>query len=298
MTMSEEGGRKRGHGRRNATMGVKRAGAGKKLAILCDFDGTVTIEEVSVSLLKKYTGDHWLKADRDLYEGRVTLRETMKREFSLLKAPREEMEEFVRGIHLRPGFGELVEAARNAGVPLVIVSEGLDFYIAAFLEHHGLDVQFWTNRAIFTPEGVRVEYPYSWEECDYCGNCKYGHIINFRNEGCTTVYIGDGISDRCPARKADILFARDGLLDFCRKEKLACIPYEDFRDVLRSLRDRGLISRGIVDRMPRAGGVRDAGKGGPAKGKRLRPTSICISRGGAPSRRRRGSRPTRPRRTS
>lgn len=209
-----------------------------RCAILCDFDGTVTLEEVSVSLLKRYSGGEWENADRALLDGRTSLRETMAREFGLLRAPRAELEQFVRTIHLRGGFHELAAEARARGAPLVILSEGLDFYIKAFLELHGLKVEYRTNHAVFTGNGICVEHPFASMECSYCGTCKKEQLLMFKQAGYSTVYIGDGISDRCPARYADLLLARNGLLDHCREEGIDCVPYEDFFDVLRVIRDR------------------------------------------------------------
>ena len=209
-----------------------------KVAILCDFDGTVTVEEVSTSLLDEFSAHEWRKADADLLSGRTSLRQTMEREFGLLGAPRPEMERFVRRVHLRKGFAALVAAAREHRAPLVIVSEGLDFYIRAFLEDQGIDANFRTNHAVFTKRGIVVEHPFSDPECDYCGTCKKAQIALFKEKGYTTVYVGDGISDRCPSRHADLLFARNGLLDHCRKERIRCIPYDDFTDVLRALEGR------------------------------------------------------------
>jgi 2-hydroxy-3-keto-5-methylthiopentenyl-1-phosphate phosphatase len=206
-----------------------------KVAILCDFDGTVTVEEVSISLLEEFSGLAWMDADADLLSGRMTLRKTMEREFGLLRAPRAAMERFVRQVHLRKGFTELADAARSRSVPFLIVSEGLDFYIDAFLKDKGLKVDFRTNHAVFSGKGILVEHPYSDHECDKCGTCKTAQLRKFKEKGYTTVYIGDGISDRCPARFCDVLFARNGLLEYCRKENIRCVPYEDFTGVLRAL---------------------------------------------------------------
>lgn len=206
-----------------------------KVAILCDFDGTITVEEVSTSLLDRYSGRRWRRADADLLAGRISLRQTMAREFKLLRAPRSEMERFVEGIHLREGAAELVAAARRHRSPLLIVSEGLDFYIAAFLRQRNLRVGFRSNHAVFTPDGVSVEHPFADGGCDLCGTCKKAQLRELGSKGYTTVYIGDGISDRCPARFCDVLFARGGLLEYCRSAGIGCIPYGDFHDVLRAL---------------------------------------------------------------
>jgi 2-hydroxy-3-keto-5-methylthiopentenyl-1-phosphate phosphatase len=208
------------------------------VAILCDFDGTVTVEEVSTSLLDRFSPREWREADQDLLAGRMTLRQTMEREFWLLRASRSEMERFVGNVHLRSGFREFVAASRRHRVPLVIISEGLDFYIRAFLEDKGIDVEYRTNRAVFTGNGIAMEHPFSDAACDHCGTCKKAQLAIFKRKGYTTVYVGDGVSDRCPARHADLLFARDGLLRYCRKERIRCVPYEDFTDVLRVLEGR------------------------------------------------------------
>jgi 2-hydroxy-3-keto-5-methylthiopentenyl-1-phosphate phosphatase len=214
------------------------AGSGARPAILCDFDGTVTIEEVSVGLLKRYAAQEWERADSDLNSGRTSLRETMAREFCTLRAPREELECWVRTVRLRAGFRELVAEAKRREAPLAIASEGLDFYIEAFLAHQGIVVPFRTNHAVFTAGGICVEHPYSSPECDFCGTCKKALLAKFKSEAFTTVYVGDGISDRCPARYADMLFARGGLLEFCGKEGIPCVEYRDFFDVLKVLGQR------------------------------------------------------------
>lgn len=209
-----------------------------KPAILCDFDGTVTVEEVSTTLLDQFTGREWRKADQDLLAGRISLRETMAHEFSLLCAPRAEMEDFVKRIHIRKGFAGLVRAARTHHAPLYIVSEGLDFYIAAFLKAKRIDAAFRANHAVFARRGIIVEHPFSDDRCGRCGTCKLAQIRNLKRKGYVTVFIGDGISDWCPAGHADLLFARGGLLRYCRKERIGCIPYRSFNDILCELRKR------------------------------------------------------------
>ena len=194
--------------------------------------------EVSIALLDEYSGGEWRKADSDLLSGRITLRETMEREFGLLRAPRSEMERSVRKVRLRGGFRELLAAARRHGAPFVIVSEGLDFYIGAFLKEKGIEVEYRCNRALFGKGGIVMEHPFSDAGCDRCGTCKKAQLLELGKKGYTTVYIGDGISDRCPAKEADVLFARDGLLEYCRREGLRCFRYEDFGDVLAVLDKR------------------------------------------------------------
>ena len=48
---------------------------------------------------------------------------------------------------------------------------------------------------------------------------------------------GDGLSDLCMARRADVVFARGGLARLCAAEGIAYHPLDDFRHAWRTLRD-------------------------------------------------------------
>jgi 2-hydroxy-3-keto-5-methylthiopentenyl-1-phosphate phosphatase len=50
------------------------------------------------------------------------------------------------------------------------------------------------------------------------------------------VYVGDGYSDRCVARAARLVFARDGLARYLAAEGAPFEPYSDFHDVETRLR--------------------------------------------------------------
>ena len=51
--------------------------------------------------------------------------------------------------------------------------------------------------------------------CSTCGTCKQAPLKDARRRGRTTVFVGDGISDRKAALLADVLFAKDNLADWC-----------------------------------------------------------------------------------
>ncbi len=46
------------------------------------------------------------------------------------------------------------------------------------------------------------------------------------------VYIGDGYSDTCPAAKADLVFAKDVLYEYCREQGIPAVPFNSFQDIL------------------------------------------------------------------
>jgi 2-hydroxy-3-keto-5-methylthiopentenyl-1-phosphate phosphatase len=49
------------------------------------------------------------------------------------------------------------------------------------------------------------------------------------------VYLGDGISDRCAAQMADLVFARDGLAEYLLERRVPFVPFADFVGVRREL---------------------------------------------------------------
>ena len=49
------------------------------------------------------------------------------------------------------------------------------------------------------------------------------------------VFIGEGYSDRCPARYADIVFAKDELLSYCQQENISYFEYQSFSDITKRL---------------------------------------------------------------
>ncbi|RME18936.1 MAG: hypothetical protein D6800_14980, partial [Candidatus Zixiibacteriota bacterium] len=57
------------------------------------------------------------------------------------------------------------------------------------------------------------------------------------------VFVGDGYSDACAARRADVLYAKKDLAEYCRAEKIAYTLYDTFEDVARDLMGRGLLGK-------------------------------------------------------
>ncbi|NNG25993.1 MAG: 2-hydroxy-3-keto-5-methylthiopentenyl-1-phosphate phosphatase, partial [Ignavibacteriaceae bacterium] len=61
------------------------------------------------------------------------------------------------------------------------------------------------------------------------------HIINHSGDDDFTVFIGDGNSDKDTIQYCDFIFAKDGLLKFCEKERITYFPFKNFNDVIKRL---------------------------------------------------------------
>ena len=202
---------------------------------LCDFDGTVSDPEASLAILKRFAPGRWERYERPWMESEISTHDCLGYQFTMIDATVVDMGRFAADeVPLRKGFVEFVSWCRARGHGLVITSSGVDFYIKAILDRHGLgDVPFVADRTHVVPGlGNIAEEGFYNPDCDWCGNCKLELIKLYRARGAKVVYVGDGATDECPSVRADVLFARAGLLRFAKKEEVPAVPFETFLDVI------------------------------------------------------------------
>ena len=215
-------------------------------AVLCDFDETTAVENVAELLLRHFSRESaWHQLRRRFREKRISFKVYQETAFNDTGAGRDAMTALVKEkATLRPHFQQLWQHCQVRGIPLAIVSVGLDFYVEALLEREGLeDVPRYTASTTFTPDGIAFEYPNPWDGsgaspydvCREWGNCKCSVLNKYRERGHSIVYVGDGRSDACPASIADFVLARGPLLELCGENWITHLEFQDFRDVIRGL---------------------------------------------------------------
>jgi 2-hydroxy-3-keto-5-methylthiopentenyl-1-phosphate phosphatase len=204
--------------------------------VQCDFDGTVTEEDVSFLLLDAFAQGDWRRLLQDYKEHRISVGQFNTRAFAMVKADKHTLLEALEGeVKVRDGFHELVKYCQDKSLKLAIVSNGLDFYIRAVLKDLGLeDLEVHAAQASFHPEGMKVQYigPDGNRVDD---GFKEAYIKSFLKLGCRVIYIGNGDSDIAPAKYAHYAFATGDLLACCRENNLECRPFETFLEVVREL---------------------------------------------------------------
>ena len=209
-----------------------------KIVVQLDFDGTVTEEDVSFLLLDTYAGSNWREFLVDYSEGRISVGAFNKKVFSMVKADRKSMTDFVLSsdrVKIRPGFREFMDYSKKKNYKVVIVSNGLIFYIEAILKKLGLNgVKVYAARNRFSRDGMKVAY-ISPDGAEIEVGFKEAYTEFLEKKGFDIIYIGDGNSDIFSARRAKYVFAIDELLKRCRKEKLPCTSFADFFDIIKGL---------------------------------------------------------------
>ena len=208
-----------------------------KTLIQCDFDGTITEKDISYLILHTLGNGDWKKLVADYRGNKISVDYFNKQAFAMVRASKEALTEFVRGkAKLRPGFKELIDYCHQRDFRLVIVSNGLDFYIDVILNDAGIrNIEVFAAQTKFCPEGIKVQYigPDGNQAND---GLKEIYAKLFLAEGYRLICLGNGVSDIYPARLAHHVFARDDLLSHCTKENIACTPFNDLNDVVEDLR--------------------------------------------------------------
>ncbi|MGB9773423.1 MAG: MtnX-like HAD-IB family phosphatase [Bacteroidota bacterium] len=209
-----------------------------QLKIFCDFDGTVSQNDVG-NLLFKTLGNGESESIVQLWrDGKISSYECLRRECETVPPLKDgELESFVESQALDPAFPELVRFCKERGIELTILSDGLDYYIDYLLKREGItDVPFFANHLELTMDRrLVVSFPYTDEECTVCANCKRNHMLAGSGEDDIIVFIGDGKSDQCAVQYADVIFAKRALAQYCNRERIPFYPFQTLHDVVERL---------------------------------------------------------------
>ena len=212
----------------------------KRALILSDFDGTICKADIGHAVLREFTGKSWDELDREYVKGTMGSRAAYVKIAPLIAGNREKMKEFIlaRG-KLARGFSPFYHLCGKKNLDVKIVSDGLDFYIRSILEQHGFpDIEFYSNVLEFgAGDSLAIKFPGMNALCGRCGTCKNSVLHSFRLMYEQIIYIGDGHSDICPSRSADLVFAKGVLLKKYREENIPCIPFEDFSTINKYLKN-------------------------------------------------------------
>jgi 2-hydroxy-3-keto-5-methylthiopentenyl-1-phosphate phosphatase len=202
--------------------------------ILCDFDGTIALDDVTDSLLERFAKPGWEILERDWRGGRIGSRECMAGQIALLDASREELDAHLAQRRIDPAFPAFVAAVRRLGNPVTVVSDGIDYAIHRILAREQLDyLPIVANRLEQLGErSWQLAFPASSPDCRVAsGTCKCAVASGSER----VLMIGDGASDFCVAEAADLVFAKDRLLAHCRSLGIAHFAIDGFVDALARL---------------------------------------------------------------
>jgi 2,3-diketo-5-methylthio-1-phosphopentane phosphatase len=207
------------------------------MRILCDFDGTITTQDTTDRVLEALADPAWRDLEAQWVAAKITASDCMRQQVALIRGGRGELDAVLDGAALDPGFGDFVTWAERRGLPISVVSDGVDYFINRILRRHGLGhLPVVANRLAGQPGAWRLEQPWTRTGCAAgSGVCKCDAAARWTGDRPNTVYVGDGRSDFCVSGRADLLFAKGALADYAAARGQAFLPFETFHDVTRAL---------------------------------------------------------------
>lgn len=205
--------------------------------MLCDFDGTISLDDVTDSLLERFARPGWQALEEEWRACRISSSQCMAGQIELLDCTRDELDAHFAEVEIDAGFKAFALALRDEGVPLRIVSDGLDHAIRTVLMRHGISgLPIAASHLVQSGERRwRLEFTHARHACTSASaTCKCAFADAPAGLPAPAVLmIGDGVSDFCAAARADLTFARGELLARCVERDLPHHAVADFGEALR-----------------------------------------------------------------
>lgn len=203
-----------------------------------DFDGTVTEGDLLDMLIKRFSrNDSWKLIEERWRAGLIGSRECLAQEFALLALSRAELENELAGVRVDPGAARLLALLAQHGVPVAILSDGVERFIREVLYRAGVPAP--TIRANGVAHRGRTLSLRPLHGAGVCpvrsAHCK---CASMRELGCgrrRSIYVGDGRSDLCAARTAEVVFAKGALAAALDKERRPFTLFSTLDDVASAL---------------------------------------------------------------
>ena len=220
---------------------LKKSVVSAPWAVLCDFDGTISVEDATDVLLERFGQPGWQVLEENWRSGRISSRQCMQGQIGLLDVSKEELDEQIDEFRIDPDFPAFVRAVQRMGWNVSIVSDGLDYSIHRILAQYGMDdLAVYANHLVQTgPRSWRLDSPCAATCCRIdSGTCKCACAQREQSAQINrqrVLLIGDGASDFCAAENADYVFAKHRLIEHCRTHNIHHVPIVGFADAINML---------------------------------------------------------------
>ncbi|MGM0507652.1 MAG: HAD-IB family phosphatase [Fusobacteriota bacterium] len=208
----------------------------KNSIFLIDFDKTITDKDTTDELIRSHDENLLDKFHTNFKNQDINIREYLSGLLSSLFISELDYNNQI-GINVK--IDEYFKEFLKLEYEFRIVSAGTYNNIIYTLEKSGLEIdkeKMYSNELIFKEKNIKVRYPYN-KNCGFCGICKKEILLKYKKEYDNVIFVGDGSSDLCASKYADIIFAKKGckLEKFSKENNMDYIPYSNFKDIMKSI---------------------------------------------------------------
>ncbi len=214
-----------------------------KLVLISDFDGTISKKDFFYMVIDTLLKDKKdaLAPWHDYLNGKIKHIDALTGIFSQIHLTQQELDEFISTIEVDSFFYDTAKYCMDKNVPFYICSAGTNYYIKKriFDSLQKYNIILISNDATYSQQdGMKLVAPP--ETSPYynanTGISKQAIVQKLKDEGFFTIYAGDGKPDFKSAQIADVVFAKDMLLELCRQKSIETKPFKNFNDILNYIR--------------------------------------------------------------
>lgn len=213
----------------------------KKRIIFCDFDGTITVNDNIVAIIRHFNPPGWESIVERIVSEELSIRDGVGQLFHLLPASmqQEVIDYSITNARIRDGFPELLAYCKEQEIEFYVTSGGIDFFVYPILEQFGIPQDhIYCNSSDFTGETIKITWPHACDDncSNDCGMCKTTIIRRFPKNEYEQILIGDSVTDFQGAKLVDVVFSRSILTDKCKELGLPYHEFENFYDIISELK--------------------------------------------------------------
>ncbi|CAM4401204.1 2-hydroxy-3-keto-5-methylthiopentenyl-1-phosphate phosphatase [Paenibacillus endophyticus] len=212
----------------------------KKRIVFCDFDGTITVNDNIIAIIKHFNPEGWERIAEQTIAQEISIKDGVGQLFRLLPSSmQEEVIAFsISNARIREGFAEFLAYCAEQHIEFYVTSGGIDFFVYPILEAFHIPIDhIYCNSSDFSGDRIEILWP---NPCDGnctndCGMCKTTIMRRFPPEQYERIIIGDSVTDFEGAKLADRVYSRSHLTTKCKELGLAHSKYETFYDIIQSM---------------------------------------------------------------
>jgi len=209
--------------------------------VFFDFDNTITTIDVLDDMLERFSrDDRWVRIEDEWKRGRIGSRECLDGQMRGIRITRGRLDKYLTTIKLDPAFKKLLRLCDARNMKAIILSDNFEYILKGILRNNGISgLDVYCNSLEISGDSLIPGFPYTDRKCGGCAHCKTKNMLANVGRGSRSIYIGDGLSDLCPSRKADLVFAKSTLKERLSSEGVPHVPFNDMRDIYKYLSTEG-----------------------------------------------------------
>ena len=207
-------------------------------AVFFDFDNTITHFDVLDNIVETFSvNKEWMKFENAWKRGEIGSKDCLLGQLKSVRIDKKNLSKHLSKIKVDSYFKKILALLKDRGVKPVIVSDSFSFFLEYILKNNGIrGIKIYSNKIGFSKDRLVPAFPYQHDTCKTCGNCKKRHLSKVSAKEKAIIYVGDGLSDLCPARHSDIVFAKGNLKRYLNEAGKSFFPFETLKDVYNYMR--------------------------------------------------------------